>query len=236
MSSPEDTPDNTPDNTPAINPLPPAVAALFLVLLGIEVVFGLASRGFIGGPEGVGWRTAAIQTYAFSDRVFDWMLQTGRWPLEHVIRFFSYSFVHATFTHALFAGVILLAMGKMVGEVFGQMAFVIIFVLSGAFGALMYGLLLNDPVWLTGAFPSVYGLIGGFTYILWRSLSSVGANQARAFTLITFLMGFQLLFGLLFGTDNTWVADLSGFCMGFVLSIILAPGGWRDLMKRLRRG
>ncbi len=39
MSSPEDTPDNTPDNTPAINPLPPAVAALFLVLLGIEVVF-----------------------------------------------------------------------------------------------------------------------------------------------------------------------------------------------------
>ncbi len=222
-------------NTPAVNPLPPVVAALFLVLLGIEIVFFLANRGIIGGPESIGWRNAAIQTYAFSDRVFDWMRETGRWPAEHVIRFFSYPFIHVSFTHALFAGVILLAMGKMVAEVFGQLTFLLIFVLSGAFGALAYGLMLNDPIWLTGAYPSVYGLIGGFTYILWRSLSSVGANQARAFTLITFLMGFQLLFGLLFGTDNTWVADLSGFATGFVMSIVLAPGGWSDLMTRIRR-
>ncbi len=222
-------------NPPAINPLPPAVAALFLVLLGIEVVFYLAAHGVIGGPEGIGWRNAAVQTFAFSDRIFDWMRETGRWPTEHVIRFFSYPFVHGSFTHALFAGVMLLAMGKMVAEVFGQIAFVIIFILSGAVGALAYGLLLNDPIWLAGAFPSVYGLIGGFTYILWRSLSSVGANQARAFTLIAFLMGAQLLFGLLFGRDNTWVADLSGFGTGFLLSIVLAPGGWADLMKRVRR-
>ena len=222
-------------NTPAVNPLPPAVIALFLVLIGIEVVFFLASRGIVGGPESVGWRSAAIQTYAFSDRIFDWMMQTGRWPREHVVRFFSYPFVHASFIHALFAGVILLAMGKMVAEVFGQLAFVLIFIVSSATGALAYGLLLNDPIWLTGAFPPVYGLIGGFTYILWRSLSSVGANQARAFTLITFLMGFQLLFGLLFGTDNTWVADLSAFATGFLLSIFLAPGGWQDIIQRLRK-
>ncbi|MEX0285835.1 MAG: rhomboid family intramembrane serine protease [Paracoccaceae bacterium] len=222
-------------NPPAVNPLPPAVAALFLVLLGVEIVFLLASRGMIGGPEGIGWRNAAIQTYSFSGSVFDWMLETGRWPMEHVIRFFSYPFIHATFTHALFAGVILLAMGKMVAELFGQVAFVVIFVVSGAVGAFVYGLLLNDPIWLTGAFPPVYGLIGGFTYILWRRLSAVGENQARAFTLITFLMGFQLLFGLLFGTDNTWVADLSGFATGFALSLVLAPGGWADLMGRIRR-
>lgn len=222
-------------HTPVVNPLPPAVIALFLVLIGVEGVFSLATRGIIGGAEGVGWRSAAIQTYAFSDRVFDWMMETGRWPTEHVLRFFSYPFVHVSFTHALFAGVILLAMGKMVAETFGQFAFVMIFVLSGASGALVYGLLLDDPIWLAGAFPPVYGLVGGFTYILWRSLSSVGANQARAFTLITFLMGFQLLFGLLFGSDNTWVADLAAFATGFALSILLAPGGWTDLLSRVRR-
>lgn len=222
-------------NVKAVNPLPPVLVALFLVLIGIEVTLGLASRGIVGGAEGVGWRSAAIQTYAFSDNVFNWMLETGRWPMEHVIRFFSYPFIHASFTHALFAGVILLAMGKVVSEVLGQVAFLLIFVLSGAFGALAYGFLLDDPAWLTGAFPPVYGLIGGFTYILWRSLSTVGANQARAFSLISFLMGFQLLFGLLFGTDNSWVADLAGFATGFLLSIPLAPGGWADLRARLQR-
>lgn len=221
--------------TRLVNPLPPAVAALFLVLMGIEVVFLLANKGVIGGPEGVGFRNAAIQTYAFSDRVFNWMLETGRWPTEHLVRFVSYPFVHAGFTHALFAGVLLLAMGKMVAEAMGQLAFLVIFVLSGIVGALAYGVLLDDPVWLTGAFPPVYGLIGGYSYLLWRSLASVGANQARAFTLIGFLMGFQLLFGLLFGTNNTWVADLAGFVTGFALSVVFIPGGWAHLLQQMRR-
>ncbi|MCR9125823.1 MAG: rhomboid family intramembrane serine protease [Rhodobacteraceae bacterium] len=218
-----------------INPLPPVVAALFLVILGIEVVVSLGSRGVIGGPQAVGWRLLLMQNYAFSGDIFDWMLQQGRWPAQHVIRFFSFPFIHASFTHALFAGVILLAMGKMTAERFGAIAMLAIFVLSGAGGALAYALLLNDPVPLVGAFPNVYGLIGAFTFMLWRSLSTIGANQARAFTLIGFLMGFQLLFGLLFGAQNDWVADLAGFATGFVLSFVLAPGGWSGLRGRIRR-
>lgn len=219
---------------PAVNPLPPVVAALFLVILAIEVIFQLGTRGLVGGPAAVGWRLEAMQTYAFSGEIFDWMRENHRWPFEQLFRFVSYPFVHGTFTHALFVGVFLLAMGKMVAEVFGSLAFLLIFVLSGIGGALAYALLLDDPAPLIGGFPPVYGLIGAFTYMLWRSLSRVGANQARAFTLISFLMGAQLVFGLLFGVNNDWVADLAGFASGFGLSFFVSPGGWARLRRRIR--
>ncbi|QBF33601.1 rhomboid family intramembrane serine protease [Thalassococcus sp. S3] len=220
---------------PAVNPLPPVVVALFLVILCIEIAFSLGARGLVGGPAAVGWRLAALQSYAFSGDIFDWMWQSGRWPIEHVIRFLSFPFVHGSFTHTIFAGVILLAMGKMVGEVFGSVATVIIFFGSGALGVLAYAILLNDPAPIVGAFPNVYGLIGAFTFMLWRSLSSIGANQARAFTLIGILMGIQLVFGLLFGLHNDWVADLAGFAAGFGMSFFIAPGGWSAIIDRVRR-
>lgn len=94
---------------------------------------------------------------------------------------------------------------------------------------------LNDPAPLIGGFPAVYGLIGAFSYILWRSLSLVGANQARAFSLISVLMGIQLVFGLVFGLSNDWLADLGGFATGFVLSFVVSPGGWAQLLSNIRR-
>ena len=221
--------------TNAVNPLPPVVAALFLMILAIEALFALGARSLIGGPEAVGWRLAAIQRYGFSAELLDWMWETGLWPLEQVMRLVTYPFVHYGFTQALFAGVILLAMGKMVAEVFGQVAMLAVFVLSGIGGAIGFALLVPGATWLVGGFPPVYGLIGAFTYLLWRSLANVGANQSRAFTLIGILMGIQLMFGLLFGTDNTWVADLTGFATGFGLSFFVSPGGWARLRSRIQR-
>jgi len=221
-------------NTSPFHAIPPVVVALFLVIMGFEILLDMGARGMVGGPEAVGWRLAAIQMMSFSGDIFDWMWQNGRWPTEHLMRFVTYPFVHGSFTHALFVGVMLLAMGKMVAEVFGQIAFLLIFVLSSVGGALAYGILLNDPIPLIGGFPPVYGLIGAFTFLLWRSLALVGANQTRAFSLIGFLMGFQLLFGLLFGASHDWVADLAGFATGFGLSFFLAPGGWARMRSHIR--
>jgi len=175
-----------------------------------------------------------MQTYSFNGDILWWMWDNGRWPAEHLIRFFSYAFVHGAFTQALFVCVFVLAMGKMVGEVMGDLAMVIIFMLSGAGGAVGYAVLVSGPEWLIGGFPAVYGLIGAFTFLLWRSLVLVGAQQSRAFTLIAFLLGIQLLFGLLFGGQQDWVADLSGFATGFGLSFFLAPGGWTRIRSKIR--
>lgn len=222
------------NDTSPVNPLPPVVVALVLFIIGIELAFSLGARGIVGGPQAVGWRLAAMQSYAFSPDILAWMWDSGRWPVEHVIRFVTYPFVNVSFTQSLFVCVFVLAMGKMVAESFGSIAMLVVFIVSGAVGALGYGVLTDSPVALVGGFPPVYGLIGAFTWLLWRNLSRVGENQARAFSLIAFLMGAQLLFGLLFGGGLDWVADLAGFATGFALSFFLAPGGWSRIRSRIR--
>ncbi len=226
--------DHDPDASP-INPLPPVVWLLVLPVFLVELVLSAGARGIIGGPGAVGWRLAAIEQYSFSGPVLDWMLSTGQFPSEHLLRFVTYPFVHAGFTHMLFVAVFILALGKMVGEVFQAWAVALIFFASGIGGALAYGLLLDDIRPLIGGYPAVYGLIGAFTFLLWVNLVARGANQYRAFTLIGFLLGIQLLFALLFGGSRDWVADVAGFITGFFLSFAVSPGGWGLLVARLRQ-
>lgn len=221
-------------HTSPVNPLPRVVIALFAVVMGIEALFSLGAQGIIGGPQAIGWRLGAIQNHAFSAEIFQWMLANGRWPGEHMGRFVTYPFIHGNFTHALFAGVMLLALGKFVGEVFPGWAVLAVFFGASIGGALIYGLLAGSSVPLLGAFPGVYGLIGAFTYLLWLRLGQEGGPQIRAFTLIAFLMGIQLVFGILFGGSRDWIADLSGFVFGFALSFVVSPGGFSRLRDRLR--
>ena len=63
---------------PPVNPLPAVVVILFLVMVIPEIVFSLGARGLMGGPEAIGWRLAAVQDYAFSGDIFDWMMSNGR--------------------------------------------------------------------------------------------------------------------------------------------------------------
>lgn len=218
-----------------VNPLPPIVLLMFLAIFAIEAVLSAAEAGLVGGPQAVGWRLELIRDYGFSPQVFDWMLETGQYPVEHLLRFVTYPFLHLGFVHMAIAVVIFLAMGKLVGEVIGNLAVPVIFFGASILGALVYGALLSEQAWLVGAFPGAYGLIGGFTFILWIRARAMGQNQARAFTMIAFLMGIQLVFGLLFGTDNTWVADFFGFVAGFGLCFLLVPGARAALMRKMRQ-
>lgn len=217
-----------------VNPLPPAVWLLFAAIALPELAFSLGEANLIGDPSAVGWRLQALNDYGFSGEAFDYMASNGILLSEHLLRFLTYPFVHGTFTSTLFAGVILLAMGKMVGEVMGGWAVILLFVLCGVFGALVFALLTDQP-WLIGAYPSVYGLIGVFTFLLWQKLAATGGPQARAFALIGVLMGLQLLFGMFFQVGYAWVAELSGFCAGFALTAFVMPGGWARVLTTLRR-
>ena len=165
---------------------------------------------------------------------------TGCWPIINglwisLIRFVSYLFVHGSFTHALFVCVMLLALGKMVGEVFSGFATLSVFIVSGVIGALAYALILDEQAPLIGGFPGVYGLIGAFTYLLWLRLGEMGAQQVRAFSLIGFLMGIQLIFGVFFDVQNDWLADVFGFATGFAMSFVVSPGGFARLRDMIRR-
>ena len=185
--------------------------------------------------DGAGWRLQALERFVFSPQVMQAMMERGEWPPEHVMRLVTYPFVHGSTTHAVFVVVILLALGKMVGEVFRWWAVLVVFFGAAVAGAFAYLLVPGNAAPLFGGYPPVYGLIGGFTFLLWVNLAAVGANKYRAFSLIGFLLVIQLVFGLLFGGGYEWVADVAGFAAGFLLSFVVCPGGWARVLDKIRQ-
>ena len=220
---------------PVVNPLPPMVVALALAIFAVEAMLSAGARGYFGGAEAVGWRLEAIRDFAFFSELLELMIDRGEFPLQHLARFVASPLIHLSFVHAIMVLVFLLALGKLVGEVFGNVAVLIIFFTSAAFGALIYAGLTDDPRPLVGGYPAVYGLIGAYTFLLWVSYGVAGENQYRAFTLIGLLLAIQLVFGALFGSSNDWVAEIAGFAIGFAISPLLAPGGLRRVLDRLRQ-
>ena len=221
-------------NLSPFNALPPVVVALAAVIFGLELMFQAATAGLLGGPGGVGWRLDAIRDHGVFDEVARFMWQNGIYPPQELLRLVTYPLIHSGFVHAGFVVVFILAIGKMVAEVFSPLAFVAVFLVSAVAGALGFVALLDSPYPLVGGYPGVYGLIGAFTFILWSEAAIRGSSRYRAFGLIGALLAIQLLFGVLQGDFGNVVADLSGFVTGFLMSFLVGPGGWRRMLARLR--
>jgi membrane associated rhomboid family serine protease len=225
----------TDPNAAPINPLPWIVWVLALPLIAMEVVVGLGAAGLVGGSQAIGWRLDAMERFAFVPELLRQAWATGNWSLDTFQRMLTYPLVHQTFSHALFSIVILLAMGKWVGEVFRPLALLGVVLGATIAGAVAYALVPGAQVALIGAYPPVYGLFGAFTYVLWLRLARSGGRQYQAFTLIGSLMAIQLLFGVIFGSGWDWVADLAGFAAGFLLSFVVSPGGWGRVVAKMRQ-
>ena len=222
------------DETP-LNPLPPVVWLILLPIVAMEVVLSAGGLGLAGGQAGIGWRSEALQRFALSPVMLDQMWQAGQLSSDYLMRFVTYAFVHGNLTHAVFATVFILALGKFVGEVFRGWAVAVVFLGAVLSGGLAYSLVPGLQAALYGAYPGAYGLIGAFTYILWAKLGAHHAHRGRAFSLIGFLLGIQLLFGALFGGAPDWIADLAGFGAGFCLSFLVAPGGPAHFLRLIRQ-
>lgn len=223
-------------NAPPLNPLPPIVWLLALPVIGVELAIQLQTAGLLGVGEALPWRQAVYQSVRLLPELLHLQWETGGHPADQLYRLVSYPLVHGGFTDALFAVVLFLALGKGVGEILRWWAVLIVVLAATAGGGLAYGFLvpgLTAP--LIGAYPPVYGLIGAFTALLFMNLAAVGANKYRAFSLIGFLLGAQLIFGVIFGSTWTWVAEVAGFATGFCLTFLVSPGGLQRLRDRIRQ-
>lgn len=219
------------------NALPPVIVVLSLAMLAVEVVLGLADAGMIGGPQGIGWRQRAFADYSLWKPVMMPALEAGVYPLDVLWRFVTYSFINSDFTGMIFPVVILLAVGKFVGEAYSTPALFATWLLSAIGAGLVF--LLVQPrtsmVPLAGGMPATYGLIGALTFLLWQQARWQGQPPVKAFRLIGMLTGFQLLVLAAFGGSWTYVvAELSGFAIGFALGFVLAPGRWQALLRQIR--
>ena len=223
-------------NAPPLNPLPPIVWLLALPLIGVELAIQLQSAGILDAGAALPWREAIYQQVRLLPELLRLQWETGGHPTEELYRLVSYPLVHGSFTDSLFAVVLFLALGKGVGEVLRWWAVLVVVLAATVAGGLAYGLLvsgLKSP--LIGAYPAVYGLIGAFTALLFMNLAAVGANKYRAFSLIGFLLGAQLIFGVIFGSTWTWVAEVAGFAAGFLLTFVICPGGIQRALDHIRQ-
>ena len=223
-------------NAPLVNPLPPVVVVLALVMGCAELVFQLGEAGLIGGPGAISWRGSIADTFGFSNNAAQWMWETKTFPREHLMRFVTYPFVHAGFGSALFALVFVLALGKYVGERVGTLSFLAIFFGSAIFAALVYAVLLGPRNALLGGHTAGYGLIGAFTWIMVGNLRNTGENALRAFRLIGGLAVLHLVFYLIFG-GNVFLSRGAGFAGGFLICAALRPKeaqGLAFLWERMR--
>lgn len=227
------------DQSP-INPLPAVVWALVLPMIASEAVFALGQYGLAGGTGGMAMRVTMLRETAYAPEILIRMWQYGAALPTELARLFSYSFIHAGLMQAVFVIAFTLALGKMVAEQFRPWAVLALFFGSAIGGAIIYtifALIYPGPVGpLMGGYPAVYGLVGAFTFLIWTRLGQQNANQFRAFSLIGMLLLFQLVFGLLFGGAGFgWIAEISGFVTGFLLSFLVVPGGVSRVLTALRQ-
>lgn len=217
------------------NPLPWSVWLLLLAILGVEAALQAGRAGWIGGPEALGWRLQAVQRLGFSGAILDWMLENRRLPPAEALRLLAYPLIHADWVHAGFILALVAALGKAVGEVLSGLALLALVLLSSACGALVWGLAVPEPRWLIGGYPMVFGLLGAFTLLLWTDLAARGANRLRALALVGVLLLLRVLLGLWHGGGQEWIADVAACAAGVGLAAVLAPGGGRAMLARLRR-
>lgn len=221
------------DESP-INPLPPVVAALAIVIFGVELVFQAGARGLVGGPGAVGWRIEALREFGFFAAYFEYMVQSRDVTPDGVWRFVTYPFLHYNLTHALFACVLLLALGNFAARLFQTWAILFVFFASSAAGALAFGLAGTSNAPLFGAYPAIYGLLGLYTWALWVASEELGTNPFMAFRLVAVLVAVQVIFVLIDGGWTSLIAEVAGFVTGFLLATLVAPGGFARLRRKLQ--
>lgn len=221
-------------NEHPVNPLPPVVWMLAAPIVITEILFGLGAAG-LAGAEAIGWRYDMLGKLGFDPVDFRHMLATQGWNLREIASALSYAFVHLSLMHAVMVVVFILALGKFVGEVFAPWAVAAVFLGSTVLAALFYAALPFTQMMLVGGYPGAYGLIGAFTWILWVRLGRGNPARSRAFSMIGMLAGIQIVFAALFGSRPDWIADFAGFGAGFLLSFLVAPGGWQATLRRLRK-
>ena len=232
------------------NDIPPVIVVLALLIGGVELIMQLATNGVIGGQYGVGWRAATIDDFAVFPAVIDQITQHGDFRFSYLVRLVTFPFIHSSLNHAVFALIILVALGKFVGERWHAGALLTVFFVSAIVTAVFFGLVAPQNWPFYGAYPPVYGLIGAFSYLLWVRLGQTGGKRWRAFSLIAMLLLVQILWGLMLkimsalgfaAGDPTSIflyvglSEVAGFVTGFILSPVLGPGGWNTFVSHIRQ-
>jgi len=210
----------------AFNPVSPVVVVLAATILGVELVLQAGEQRLFGGPGAEGWRLELMRNFGFHKAVFDHVLTGGTLEPKVIWPFLSYIFINGDFIRVLISSALILAMGKMIADMFSTAAVLVLFIGCGLAGSLAFGLFsAKDGFPLIGAFPVFYGFIGTYTWIrIYEALAKKQSILPAFYPVIMFVI-LRTAFALMYGMSHSWMADLAGVITGFLLAYILAPDG-----------
>lgn len=165
------------------------------------VVFIVQSLPVVGGAV-----TDALQ-YAGLYTAPQYGVPVAPWRLVTVI------FTHASFLHILLNMLALLVMGSGLEPLLGRARFAALFLIAGLAGSTGVAILapLDQPV--VGASGAVFGLFAAF-FIIQRHLGQDGKQ-------VLVLIGINLIFGFIPGTNIAWQAHVGGLVGGALAALIM---------------
>jgi membrane associated rhomboid family serine protease len=200
---------------PAIN-LPPLTKASLLVIAGLHIAMMLA-------PVPV--ESWIVLHFAFIPAAYS----VPGWPIwSLVITPLSYALLHGGIGHLTLNGVMLAVMGQVLERRLGPLAFLALFAIGAAGGAVTHALVTDTPqVPLIGASAGV-GALYGVGFVLQRRGLDLGPNADLLVMLAVLFVVFNLI-GLVLPilASVAYAAHLGGFFAGVLAAVWLPIPGRR---------
>ena len=108
------------NRSPIVNPIPTSILLIFFGIILVEAFLIFGFGGPLGKTETTIERLTLVQNYGVTPNLATWMFETGNFSIDYVSRFIVYPFINLSGLSVVFAAVLLLALGKMVGEFFSS--------------------------------------------------------------------------------------------------------------------
>ena len=148
-----------------------------------------------------------------------WSLATGRWWT-----LFTSMFMHSGFDHILNNMLTPLFLGTQLERRLGSRRYLTLYLVSGIIAGLAFcagAYLAGDGAYCVGASGAIFGLFGGFGYLIWRNHVLHGRHDGSPVTEIQlgaylFMLGENVLYGLM-AANVANSAHIGGLVAGWLL-------------------
>lgn len=150
----------------------------------------------------------------------------GRFPMAagHWWTLITATYLHGSVLHILFNMLWLRQIGPLVGELFGNSRFIIIYTVAGLTGSIV-STIAGTPLFV-GASGAIFGLFAALIYYGWHRGGTFGSNIFRQMLIWA---GIALLFGFMGNRTDNW-GHLGGIIGGVSAAVLL---GYHE---RIREG
>jgi rhomboid protease GluP len=190
-------------------PMPRNLLALVLLIVGIELVLQAADLGMVGDQS---LRLRVYVAGAFWSSLFHG--QQPLFSLQPVTMFITHALLHGGILHLAMNMAILLGLGRLVSDRYGERTVLPLFLLSAIAGGATFALLNVSDIPMVGASGAVFGFLGVWTAWDWHRHRAYGVSTRPVVMRGVGLLLINVVFFFGLGGMVAWEAHLGGYLAG----------------------